>query len=144
MSSPRSGDVIEILDSDEESSPVKPSSPAGPSSVLRSSPPIKSDPMAVATSSSPSSNGPEAVVLEDSSSEDDDDDSADEQADPKTKRETEWLRGVPFKSSTKLNALLKHINGLRDSQSDFKMVVFSQFTSFIDLIEILLVRERFE
>ncbi|RDB29142.1 DNA repair protein RAD5 [Hypsizygus marmoreus] len=54
------------------------------------------------------------------------------------------LRRNDFMSSTKLQALVKNLHRLRDQDPCFRAVVFSQFTSFLDLIEVVLKRERFE
>ncbi|EJD03591.1 uncharacterized protein FOMMEDRAFT_81947 [Fomitiporia mediterranea MF3/22] len=51
------------------------------------------------------------------------------------------LRRNDFKSSTKLNALIQHLRRLRDQDPCFRAIIFSQFTSFLDLIEIVLDRE---
>ncbi|KAF8576054.1 hypothetical protein K439DRAFT_1655324 [Ramaria rubella] len=53
------------------------------------------------------------------------------------------LRQNNFNSSTKLNALLEDLRRLRDQDPCFRAVVFSQFTSFLDLIEVVLRRDRF-
>ncbi|CBQ68225.1 related to RAD5-DNA helicase [Sporisorium reilianum SRZ2] len=47
------------------------------------------------------------------------------------------------RSSTKVTALLDHLNALRAAEGPFKGVIFSQFTSFLDLIEPVLTRYRF-
>ncbi|KAI5124124.1 hypothetical protein M0805_000937 [Coniferiporia weirii] len=52
------------------------------------------------------------------------------------------LRRNDFKSSTKLNALVQHLRRLRDQDPCFRAIVFSQFTSFLDLIEVVLQREN--
>ena len=70
------------------------------------------------------------------------------------------LRKNDFRSSTKLDALIQHlrqsfrvcsafwltvllcIGRLRDQDPCFRAVVFSQFTSFLDLIQVVLERER--
>ncbi|EJF67216.1 hypothetical protein DICSQDRAFT_45634 [Dichomitus squalens LYAD-421 SS1] len=51
------------------------------------------------------------------------------------------LRRNDFRSSTKLEALVQHLRRLRDQDLCFRAVVFSQFTSFLDLIQIVLERE---
>lgn len=56
---------------------------------------------------------------------------------------TVTLRRNDFRSSTKLDALLQHLRRLRDQDPCFRAVVFSQFTSFLDLIQTMLERERF-
>lgn len=43
-----------------------------------------------------------------------------------------------IRSSTKLEALIGHLNQLRFDDPTFKGVIFSQFTSFLDLVEIVL------
>ncbi|CDS00525.1 related to RAD5-DNA helicase [Sporisorium scitamineum] len=48
-----------------------------------------------------------------------------------------------LRSSTKVTALIDHLNALRASEGPFKGVIFSQFTSFLDLIEPVLTRYRF-
>ncbi|KAL5535720.1 RAD5 [Sanghuangporus sanghuang] len=52
------------------------------------------------------------------------------------------LRRSDFKSSTKLNALAQHLRRLRDQDPCFRAIIFSQFTSFLDLIEIVMDREN--
>lgn len=47
------------------------------------------------------------------------------------------------RSSTKVNALIDHLNAIRAAEGAFKGVIFSQFTSFLDLIEPVLTRYRF-
>ncbi|PFH49678.1 hypothetical protein AMATHDRAFT_147130 [Amanita thiersii Skay4041] len=54
------------------------------------------------------------------------------------------LRRNDFQSSTKLDALINDLRKLQEQEPYFKSIVFSQFTSFIDLIEIALKREGFE
>lgn len=54
------------------------------------------------------------------------------------------LRKNNFQSSTKLDALLQNLLRLRDQDPCFRAVVFSQFTSFLDLIGKALQRERFD
>ncbi|KAJ7606862.1 SNF2 family N-terminal domain-containing protein [Roridomyces roridus] len=49
-----------------------------------------------------------------------------------------------FRSSTKLDVLVRNLRQLREQDPCFRVVVFSQFTSFLDLIQIVLKRERFE
>ncbi|KAH9910501.1 SNF2 family N-terminal domain-containing protein, partial [Epithele typhae] len=51
------------------------------------------------------------------------------------------LRRNDFRSSTKLEALVQHLRRLRDQDPCFRAVVFSQFTSFLDLIQVVLERE---
>lgn len=48
-----------------------------------------------------------------------------------------------LRTSTKLSALISHLNTLRATEAAFKGVIFSQFTSFLDLIEPVLTRYRF-
>ena len=48
-----------------------------------------------------------------------------------------------LRSSTKVTALLSHLNTIRSNEGPFKGVIFSQFTSFLDLIEPVLTRYRF-
>ncbi|EJD52191.1 hypothetical protein AURDEDRAFT_159046 [Auricularia subglabra TFB-10046 SS5] len=54
------------------------------------------------------------------------------------------LRKNDFQSSTKLDALTASLRKLRDHDPAFRAVVFSQFTSFLDLIEIALDRDGFQ
>ncbi|KAJ6623172.1 SNF2 family N-terminal domain-containing protein [Mycena sp. CBHHK59/15] len=54
------------------------------------------------------------------------------------------LRKNDFRSSTKLDALAQSLRRLREQDPCFRAVIFSQFTSFLDLIQIVLKRERFE
>ncbi|VDB84343.1 unnamed protein product [Peniophora sp. CBMAI 1063] len=51
------------------------------------------------------------------------------------------LRKNDFVSSTKLDALIANLRRLQDQDPCFRAVVFSQFTSFLDLIEAALDRE---
>ncbi|OSD03366.1 hypothetical protein PYCCODRAFT_1366011 [Trametes coccinea BRFM310] len=51
------------------------------------------------------------------------------------------LRRNDFRSSTKLEALAQDLRRLRDQDPCFRAVVFSQFTSFLGLIQIVLERE---
>lgn len=53
------------------------------------------------------------------------------------------LRKNDFQSSTKLDALLRSLRALRDQDPCFRAVVFSQWTSFLDLIAQALDREPF-
>ena len=53
------------------------------------------------------------------------------------------LRKNDFQSSTKLDALLRSLRALRDQDPGFRAVVFSQWTSFLDLIAQALDREPF-
>ncbi|KZT08557.1 uncharacterized protein LAESUDRAFT_648872 [Laetiporus sulphureus 93-53] len=52
------------------------------------------------------------------------------------------LRRNDFRSSTKLDALMQNLRRLRDQNPCFRAVVFSQFTTFLDLIQTMLERER--
>ncbi|KJA28563.1 hypothetical protein HYPSUDRAFT_33995 [Hypholoma sublateritium FD-334 SS-4] len=54
------------------------------------------------------------------------------------------LRKNNFQSSTKLDALIQNLRKLKAQDPCFRAVVFSQFTSFLDLIQIALEREEFE
>ncbi|KAG6911323.1 hypothetical protein DXG01_000994 [Tephrocybe rancida] len=54
------------------------------------------------------------------------------------------LRRNDFQTSTKLQALLKNLQRLRDQDPCFRAVVFSQFTSFMDLIQVALEREKYD
>lgn len=47
-----------------------------------------------------------------------------------------------FRSSTKLDALISDLDTLRKDEPHFKGVVFSQFTSFLDLVEVVLKRNN--
>ncbi|KAL5639328.1 hypothetical protein ACGC1H_006740 [Rhizoctonia solani] len=49
-----------------------------------------------------------------------------------------------FKSSTKVDALLRNLNELREQDSSFRAIVFSQFTSFLDIIQKALVLHGFD
>lgn len=49
-----------------------------------------------------------------------------------------FFRRNDFRSSTKLEALVEHLNTLRYEDPNFKGVIFSQFTSFLDLVEVVL------
>jgi hypothetical protein len=48
----------------------------------------------------------------------------------KSKVEDVFLRRNDFRSSTKLDALVTHLNAVREAEENFHVVVFSQFTSF--------------
>lgn len=50
------------------------------------------------------------------------------------------FRSRDFRSSTKLDALIADLAALRREDADFKGVIFSQFTSFLDLVEVILKR----
>ena len=52
------------------------------------------------------------------------------------------LRRIHSHSSAKITALVTHLNRLRREDKDMKTVVFSQFTSFLDLIEPALARDH--
>ncbi|KAJ8489879.1 hypothetical protein ONZ45_g13407 [Pleurotus djamor] len=54
------------------------------------------------------------------------------------------LRRNDFASSTKIDALVRALRVLRDTDPSFRAVVFSQFTSFLDLIQVALNREQFD
>ncbi|KAJ2927693.1 hypothetical protein H1R20_g9395, partial [Candolleomyces eurysporus] len=54
------------------------------------------------------------------------------------------LRRNDFQSSTKLDALLQNLRRLKDQDPCFRAVVFSQFTSFLDLIQAALERDKFD
>ncbi|CAE7127334.1 unnamed protein product [Rhizoctonia solani] len=49
-----------------------------------------------------------------------------------------------FKSSTKVDALLRNLNELREQDPSFRAIVFSQFTSFLDIIQKALALHEFE
>jgi DNA repair protein RAD5 len=53
-----------------------------------------------------------------------------------------YFRKNDFRSSTKLEALVEHLNQLRYDDPTFKGVIFSQFTSFLDLVEVVLRRNH--
>ncbi|KAI0363760.1 hypothetical protein BV20DRAFT_957615 [Pilatotrama ljubarskyi] len=55
---------------------------------------------------------------------------------------TVTLRRNDFRSSTKLEALVQDLRRLRDQDPCFRAVVFSQFTSFLDLVQVVLEREN--
>lgn len=48
-----------------------------------------------------------------------------------------------FQSSTKLDALMRDLRRLRNEDPNIRAVVFSQFTGFLDLIEVALDRDKF-
>ncbi|TFY55395.1 hypothetical protein EVG20_g9332 [Dentipellis fragilis] len=52
------------------------------------------------------------------------------------------LRRNDFQTSTKLDALMSNLRRIQDQDPCFRAVVFSQFTSFLDLIQVVLERER--
>ena len=52
------------------------------------------------------------------------------------------LRRIGSNSSAKIGALMQHLKRLRREDSQLKSVVFSQFTSFLDLIEPALGRDK--
>ncbi|KAH0591247.1 hypothetical protein H2248_001339 [Termitomyces sp. 'cryptogamus'] len=54
------------------------------------------------------------------------------------------LRRNDFQTSTKIQALLKSLKCLQNQDPRFRAVVFSQFTSFIDLIQVALDREKYD
>ncbi|KAK7465321.1 DNA helicase rad5 [Stygiomarasmius scandens] len=54
------------------------------------------------------------------------------------------LRRNDFTMSTKLTALLQNLRCLREQDPCYRAVVFSQFTSFLDLIETALEREKID
>ncbi|PWN31852.1 uncharacterized protein FA14DRAFT_162702 [Meira miltonrushii] len=49
-----------------------------------------------------------------------------------------YFQDDKIRSSTKLEALVGHLNQLRYDDPTFKGVIFSQFTSFLDLVEVVL------
>jgi DNA repair protein RAD5 len=53
-----------------------------------------------------------------------------------------FLRRIGCNASAKISALINHLNQLRKEDSSAKTVVFSQFTSFLDLIEPSLKHDR--
>ncbi|KAF1966697.1 hypothetical protein BU23DRAFT_543945 [Bimuria novae-zelandiae CBS 107.79] len=52
------------------------------------------------------------------------------------------LRRIGLSGSAKTQALLTHLKGIRKQDKSMKSVVFSQFTSFLDLIEPALTRDH--
>ncbi|KAF8807924.1 DNA repair protein RAD5 [Phlegmacium glaucopus] len=54
------------------------------------------------------------------------------------------LRRNDFQSSTKLDALIQNLRRLKDQEPCYRAVVFSQFTSFLDLIQVALKREQID
>ncbi|KAL5418885.1 hypothetical protein PMIN03_000732 [Paraphaeosphaeria minitans] len=52
------------------------------------------------------------------------------------------LRRIGLSGSAKTQALLTHLKGIRKQEKGMKSVVFSQFTSFLDLIEPALARDH--
>ncbi|KAG8832472.1 DNA helicase rad5 [Serendipita sp. 399] len=69
-----------------------------------------------------------------------------EVSEPEDEREASvdiTFRKNNFQSSTKLDALINDLNRLREEVPGFKAVIFSQFTGFLDLIEVALDRHRF-
>ncbi|KAI0784921.1 SNF2 family N-terminal domain-containing protein [Abortiporus biennis] len=60
----------------------------------------------------------------------------------KTPKPAVTLRRNDFRSSTKLEALVQHLRKLRAQDPCFRAVVFSQFTTFLDLIQVVLEREQ--
>ena len=53
-----------------------------------------------------------------------------------------FFRSNDIRSSTKLEALVEHLNQLRYDDPTFKGVIFSQFTSFLDFVEVVLKRNH--
>ncbi|KAF9785715.1 SNF2 family N-terminal domain-containing protein [Thelephora terrestris] len=51
------------------------------------------------------------------------------------------IRKNDFVSSTKIDALLRNLRRIRDQDPHFRAVVFSQFTTFLDIIQSALTRE---
>ncbi|KAF9362385.1 DNA helicase rad5 [Mortierella sp. NVP85] len=54
------------------------------------------------------------------------------------------IRRNTFKSSAKLDALIRHLNHIRSTEPSTKSVVFSQFTGMLDLVEMILERDGFK
>lgn len=54
------------------------------------------------------------------------------------------IRRNIFKSSAKLDALMRHLSHVRSTEAGTKSVVFSQFTGMLDLIEVILERDGFK
>lgn len=50
-------------------------------------------------------------------------------------------RNLPFRTSTKLHALLAELKAIRKKDPSAKAVVFSQFTSFLDLVQLVIDRQ---
>lgn len=65
-------------------------------------------------------------------------DPTEEDGDPPSSQPAVYFRNNDFRSSTKLEALVEHLNQLRYDDPTFKGVIFSQFTSFLDLVEVVL------
>ncbi|RDX51210.1 hypothetical protein OH76DRAFT_1347561 [Lentinus brumalis] len=86
------------------------------------------------------SRGPEGDLLEIVRSRQNSGEKAGDNDQPPTS--TVMLRRNDFRSSTKLEALVQHLRRLRDQDPCFRAVVFSQFTSFLDLIQAVLEREN--
>ncbi|TRM65841.1 SNF2 family N-terminal domain-containing protein [Schizophyllum amplum] len=64
---------------------------------------------------------------------------------PSKRTQTEVvLRRNDFRTSTKLKALVDNLRRIKKEDPGFRAVVFSQFTSFMDLIEATLKREGFD
>ncbi|CED83674.1 dna repair protein rad5 [Phaffia rhodozyma] len=64
--------------------------------------------------------------------------------DMKTNGDADWkLVKNDFKSSTKMDALIKRLKQIKEKDPKFKALVFSHFTSFLDLIEAILERYGF-
>ncbi|KAF2744928.1 hypothetical protein M011DRAFT_407468 [Sporormia fimetaria CBS 119925] len=61
---------------------------------------------------------------------------------PSTQRPRVSLRRIGITGSAKMQALLTHLKALRRESPKTKSVVFSQFTSFLDLIEPALTRDQ--
>jgi len=51
------------------------------------------------------------------------------------------IRKNDFISSTKIDALIRNLRRIRDQDPNFRAVVFSQFTTFLDIIQVALTRE---
>lgn len=133
-----SSDVVEILDSDDEMPDIK--------SRKEPTPLFRADSPAPASSSASGDEDMKPAV---------------ESPSKKNKVEEIFLRRNNFRSSTKLDALVRHLNAVREEEENFHVVVFSQFTSFcasshhlsrwhrddrrtVDICEKLMERERFQ
>ncbi|KAJ1570081.1 hypothetical protein HK096_002723 [Nowakowskiella sp. JEL0078] len=51
---------------------------------------------------------------------------------------TVQLRSIKFRSSTKLDAMIEILNDIRSQKNNQKIVIFSQWTSMLDIVEISL------
>lgn len=70
---------------------------------------------------------------------DDDDDEDEEDAKGSGQK---MLDDRPFRSSTKLDALIDSLQAAKAKDANLKAVVFSQFTAFLDMIERIMSSEN--